>query len=268
MSELHHEQEAPIRAYLTYYIDREMVSAWQNFPTTQEELEANRGMSGIGREHIADVLDTIYETEILGLDRRLPRKPDLDELNYLAARIEGMSELEHLTFSAAVETKPYNDSLAELIDLTHNPNQFELFPGSFSETEFGGIMAEMHFNDYAEVIERLRASDDPLENHFADYVERLESSIDLQKYGIKAREAEGGYLTSHGYLLPMVDVPSQMYSGKQDIPAEHLVIGRQDAPERKPSLLGQLAAVKAERNTADTARTDAPEKKAPSGPEL
>lgn len=265
MSNMYDEQEAPIRAYLSYYIDREIVSAWQNFPTDKADLEENLGSAGVPADKITDTLDALYETTIPGLDGRLPHRPDLDELNYLAARIDGMTELEQLTFAAAVEANAHSNSLAELIDLTHNPSEFELYPGAFSETEFGGIMAEMHANAYGEVMERLRTSDDPLEHHFADYVERLEASVDLQKYGVKAREAEDGYLTSYGYLLPMVDVPLQMYSGRQDIPAEHRLVSV-DA-ERRPSLLGQLAVAK-ERSADSAPRLDAPEKKTTSDPEL
>ncbi|MDL2232017.1 antirestriction protein ArdA [Ruminococcaceae bacterium OttesenSCG-928-L11] len=267
MSDMHREQESPIRAWLSYYIDGAMTGAWQNFPITREELEGNLGGVGVPPDKITEMLDTVYETVIEDLDRRLPRTPDLDELNYLAARIERMSEHEQLVFGAAVEANIHCGSLTELINLTFNPNQYELYPGDFSEKEFGGIMLEMHTNDYTEVLERLRNSDDPLEHHFADYVERLEASVDLVKYGRLAREAEDGVLSSNGYLLPMVDVPAQIYSGKQDIPAEYRLTDVTE-PERKPSLLAALKAAKAESRAADTARLDTPEKKAPFGPEL
>lgn len=268
MSEMHHEQEAPIRAYLSYYIDGAITSAWQNFPTISEEMEYNLGRSGIEAEHLVGILDTLYETEVPGLDRRLPRHPDLNELNHLAILIDEMDEGDHATFQAVIEAGGHWDSMDEIINAAMNLDRFDYFPGSFSEKEFGGIVQEMHGDEYAQIIDRLRASDNPQDRTFAEYVIRLEASADLEKYGQLAMQAEGGFLTSVGYLIPLDENLPQKYTGPQDIPSEHLVTSKQDAPEHKPSLLGQLAAAKAERNTADAVRTDLPEKKAPSGPEL
>lgn len=267
MSEMHNEQEAPIRAWLSYYINGSMTGAWQDFPTTNDAMEYNLGRSGIEAEHLTGILYTVYETDIPKLELRLPRHPDLDELNYLAARIDGMSELDQLTFSATVEANLHCGSMTELINLTHNLDAFDLYPGSFSDKEFGGIMQEMHGTEHWEVMENLRTSDDPNLKAFAAYVERLESSVDLPRYGKLAREAEDGYLTYAGYLLPPEDALHEVYSGKQDIPAEYRLTAPPVEQEQKPSLLGQLAAAKDQ--AADVAsRLDAPEKKAPSGPEL
>lgn len=266
MSDMHNEQEAPIRAWLSYYIDGSMTGAWQNFPTTNDEMEYNLGRSGIEAEHLTGILDTIYETEIPKLELRLPRHPDLDELNHLAHQINSMSEDDRFTFGAVVQANLHCGSMTELINLTHNLDAFDLYPGAFSEKEFGGIMFEMHATEHWEVMERLRTSDDPQDKAFAAYVERLESSVDLQKYSVKAREAEDGYLTSNGYLILNLETLPEVYSGKDDIPAEHRLTDPVVQPERKPSLLGQLAVAKEQ--SAVAPKPDAPEKKTPSGPEL
>jgi hypothetical protein len=268
MSEIHHEQEAPIRAYLSYYINREMVSAWQNLPTTQKELEANLGAAGIGREYITDVLDTLYETEIPDLDRRLPRHPDLDELNHLAILIGDMDEEYRVTFAAVLETTGYWGSIATVINVAENLDSFDFYPGKFSAEELGGILFEMHAEQHLETVDRLRVSDDPDERSFAAYVGRLEASVNPVKYSSHAREAENGYLTSVGYLIPQDDNLPQDYTGPKDIPAEHLVTTRPDAAEHKPSLLGAVAALKEQQAVKDNQRVGAPEKKTPSGPEL
>lgn len=156
--------------------------------------------------------------------------------------------------------------MTELINLTHNLDAFDLYPGSFTGKEFGGIMFEMHANEHAEVWDRLRTSDDPHEKAFAVYVERLETSLDLQKYGVHASRDDNGILTGNGYLLLPDEPLPEKYTGPKDIPAEHRLTAPSAEPDRKPSLLGQLAAAKEQ--AVDTARPDAPEKKAPSGPEL
>ena len=259
------DREAPIRAYLTYYKDGELMSAWQNFPTTSEEMEYNLGRSGIEAEHLTGILDTKYETAIYALDYNLPRKPDLDELNELAHRLEGMDESARMCFGAMLEAGQCKDSLAAMINLTHNLDQVDFYPGAFTEQEFGGIMFETHASQQWEVRERLRMSAEPDEKAFIEYVERLEQCIDLVRYAPLAQAFDGGTLTQSGYLLPLADESQRKYTGPHDIPAEHRLTENQ--AERKPSLLGAIAATKEHQQQAGK-DTPVTESIAPSGPEL
>lgn len=266
MSENNAKKDVPVQAWLTYVVDGNMLDVWQEFPTTQRKLEAALKEENVPTDMLEKVSEAMYMTEPDVLDRHLPSQPDLDELNYLATRIDSMPELERLTFNAAVEANINCGSMTELINLTHNLDAFDLYPGSFTGKEFGGIMFEMHANEHAEVWDRLRTSDDPHEKAFAVYVERLETSLDLQKYGVHASRDDNGILTGNGYLLLPDEPLPEKYTGPKDIPAEHRLTAPSAEPDRKPSLLGQLAAAKEQ--AVDTARPDAPEKKAPSGPEL
>jgi hypothetical protein len=263
MSEIHTEKSPPVRAYLAYYVGREMTGAWQFFPTVRAKLEANLGAVGVGREDITDPIGAIYETVIPGLDHRLPRHPDLNELNHLAALIEEMDRESRDAFTAVIEAGGPWDSMAEIINAAKNLDRFDFYPGAFSKEEFGGIMLEMHGEQYIEMLNRLHASDDPHDRAFAKYVERLETGADLAKYGELAQQAEGGSLTSVGYLLPNTEALLEKYSGPRDIPPEHIVTGGREAPEQKPSLLGAVAAIQ-EKQAADAQD----EREAPSGPEL
>lgn len=158
--------------------------------------------------------------------------------------------------------------MAEIINLTYHLDQFEFYPGRFSAKEFGGIMLETQASQHWEVMERLRNSDNPGEKDFSAYVERLESCVDLQRFGPAAREAEGGYLTGAGYLLPETGTLPRKYTDPRDIPAEHRLTAAPEEPERKPSLLGCLAEAREACRAADAERSAAPEKVAPSEPEL
>ena len=269
MSENYNEQEATIRAWLSYYIDGRMTGAWQNFPTTSDEMEYNLGRSGVEAEHLTGVLDTVYETTVPKLELRLPRQPDLDELNYLAVRIEVMSENEREVFGAVMDTGRHCGSMAEIINTAGNLDCFDLYPIGFrDDKEFGETIAEMHHDEFQDTLDRLHASDDPGDHAFAFYVERMQESLDLTKYSRNTRAEECGLLTGNGYLLlPEKPLP-QIYSGPQDIPAEHRLTTPPMVADRKPSLLGQLADLKAGGRAADASRPDAPEKKPPSGPEL
>ena len=264
MSETNIENRPPIRSKLIYYIEGELLTIRQDFPTTRQELAANLADAGVGAEHAAELLDSIHETAVYALDYNLPRKPDLDELNELAHRLAGMSGEELATFGCVLEAGGPWNSITEIINVTHNLDQFDFYPGKFAPRDFGGIMLETHASEHWEVVERLRASTDMAERDFIAYVERLERSVDLEKYAPLAQKADGGALTRSGYLVPLAGSLPEKYSGPEDIPAEHLLTTRLETPERKPSLLGAVAALR-EKRAADAPE---PERNAHTGPEL
>lgn len=286
MSEMHHEQKAPIRAWLGYYIDGALIGAWKGFPATREDLVANLGGVGVPPDKVTDIVDAIYETEISDLDRRLPRTPDLDELNHLAAKIESMDEYEREMFGAVMEANLHCDSLTSIINVAENLDCFDLYPGDFSEQDIGAILLGMQQEEFGCILDKLKASPDESERTFAAYVERLEKSVNVERYGVLAREDDGGVLTDSGYLRQGTDSIPQTYTGPRDIPAEHQLTVQAEEPERnvneherqfmysstrlrsRPSLLAALKAAKAQCKPAQATRPDTPEKKLPSGPEL
>lgn len=268
MSEQSIQRNAAIRAWLSCRVDEELVSVQQDFPTTRSETEERLARSGITPGWIPELVITVRDATIDALAGRLPRNPDMNELNHLAARIEGMNESEREVFGAVMEAGLHCGSLTEIINICENLDCFDLYPGHFSEKEFGEIMAGMHQDEFTDALDRLKASIDPDDHRFAAYVERLEKSVHAEKYGLLARQDDGGMLTRSGYLQQGTDSIPERYTGRRDIPTEHLVTARPETRDLKPSLLGALAAAKAECRAAEAARPDAPEKTSPSGPEL
>ena len=177
-----------------------------------------------------------------------------------------MDATERMCFGAVLEAGQCRDSLAAMINLAHNLDLFDFYPGAFTTQEFGGIMLETHASQQWEARERLRASGNPDDKAFAEYVERLEQCIDLARYASLAQVYDGGTLTPSGYVIPLADELPQKHTGPQDIPARHRLT--EYLEERKPSLLGAVAV--ARENQKQRASADAPgtERPMPSGPEL
>ena len=241
------------------------VGVWQASPTTSQALDQAR--AGIGAGY-GSVFVEHYEPHAFRDVRRLPRTLDLDALNELGHRLAGMSELERDIFAAALESSKFRPTMTEIINLTHCLDQFDFSPGHFSKQGFGGAMLETHASQHWEARERLRASDDPDNRAFADYVERLEAGLDLAKFGELAMAANGGILTSAGYLVPLSDSLPQRYTGPQDIPREHRLSENVKEPAAKPSLLGAVASLQETQSWRDTEEHASPVLEAPAGPEL
>ena len=264
MSEQYERLDALIRVWLSGQVDDELVSAQISLPSAHEEVAERLLHSGIAPGKVAELVVTVKDTTVRPLSSHLPRNPDLNELNELAHRLAKMDGTERDAFAAVLEAGGNWDTVADLINVAQNLDQFDFYPGAFSAKEFGGIMLETHASQQWEVRERLRASANADDRGFAAYVERLEKSADLVKYAALAQEYEGGALTSTGYLVPVGTSLPQPYTGPKDIPPAHLLTGRKEAPEQKPSLLGAVAAAR-EKRAADAPE---PERNAHTGPEL
>jgi hypothetical protein len=60
----------------------------------------------------------------------------LDELNYLAAKIEALDANEREVFEAVLEAEWHCGSVADIINITENISNFELQP-AFNEEQYG-----------------------------------------------------------------------------------------------------------------------------------
>ena len=150
----------------------------------------------------------------------------LDELNYLATRIEGMSETGFQIFAANIEAGRYAGSIAEMINLTFNENlnQFDVFP-TFDDHDYGDILVNQFMADeHAIAFNRLKDSENPEDRALIAHIEKLEKHTDLAAFGRTTAKEEGGVFTEQGYLVGGKENLEQIYKGVQDIPAEHFLL--------------------------------------------
>ncbi len=166
---------------------------------------------GIGSENelgtvYEEIFITDYDCRIGNLYNVLGEYESLNELNYLASKIEELSENEKEHFEAAMEISDYAGSVKDLINLTENLNRYEVYPGIEDYDDLG----RMYIDEYG-----ILEVPDPLKNYF-----------DYAAYGRDVAMDEGGSFTSYGYIRDNYDTFREFYHGsREDIPEEYLITG-------------------------------------------
>ncbi len=224
------------------YNEGELIGEWVGFPTTPEEIQAVFKRIGIGQtdefgQPYEEWFITDYDCPIPGLYDCLGEYESLDELNYLANKIEEMSVSEQECFEAAVELGEYTGSVQDLINLTENLDCYELYSDS---------IPQRHSDLGYYWVEESGAYDTGAMGALSNY-------IDYEGFGRDIRFEEGGTFTDHGYIVENQDRFIEQYNGnREEIPDEYRVFTSTDEqeldePEKpfvtevKPSIRKQLA---------------------------
>ena len=147
-----------------------------------------------------------------GLYDKLGEYENLDELNYLASKLDEMSQGEYEQFQAAMEIGDHSGSLQEIINLTENLDCYDVYPDIRDHDDLGRYY-----------IEELDAMQVP---------EHLRNYIDYEAYGRDVALEEGGEFTDFGYVRDTGDRFDEVYDGDRDsIPEEYRVMTFQDEEE-------------------------------------
>ena len=147
-----------------------------------------------------------------GLYDKLGEYENLDELNYLASKLDEMSQGEYEQFQAAMEIGDHSGSLQEIINLTENLDCYDIYPDIHDHDDLGRYY-----------IEELDAMQVP---------EHLRNYIDYEAYGRDVALEEGGEFTDLGYVRDTGSSFHEYYDGEHgSIPEEYRVMTFQDAEE-------------------------------------
>ena len=225
MPDYSYNKDYPFAAFITNlgkYNEGELVGEWVKFPTTAEELKEVFKRIGIGQrddfgQPYEEWFITDYDCHVDGLYDKLGEYESLDELNYLASKLEEMSDSEYAQFQAGMEMGDHCGSLQEIINLTENLDCYEIYP---------------HIEDYDDLgryyIEELDAMQVP---------EHLQNYIDYEAYGRDVAMDENGSFTDQGYVRDTGDRFCEYYDGERgSIPDEYRVMTFQDdLPEEEKS---------------------------------
>ena len=225
MPDYSYNKDYPFAAFITNlgkYNEGELVGEWVKFPTTAEELKEVFKRIGIGhRDDFGQPYEewfiTDYDCYVDGLYSKLGEYENLDELNYLASKLDEMSESEYAQFQAGMEMGDHCGSLQEIINLTENLDCYEVYP---------------HIADYDDLgryyIEELEVMQVP---------EHLQNYIDYEAYGRDVAMDENGSFTDQGYVRDTGDRFCEYYDGERgSIPDEYRVMAFQDdLPEEEKS---------------------------------
>jgi hypothetical protein len=233
----------PISVYIENAAHPEYGGFTLPLPATREKIQPQLDGVGIGGEAEAAVKDVLSGTGGLAdaVFNRASSKPRLSELNYLAAKIQGLDSSEREVFSAVVASKRHSGKVAELINITENMDNFYLQP-AYSAEQYGDFLLQEAKDNTAEAFERLEKSADPLDRELASHILELEANADAKACGRAAAEREGGVFTEYGYLTADKEL-QDVYRGPEDVPDEYRIFTGTEVPE------AQLAA----RNSAPAA---------------
>ena len=225
MPDYSYNKDYPFAAFITNlgkYNEGELVGEWVKFPTTAEEMKEVFKRIGIGQKDdfgqpYEEWFITDYDCYVDGLYDKLGEYENLDELNYLASKLDEMSDSEYAQFQAGMEMGDHCGSLQEIINLTENLDCYEVYP---------------HIADYDDLgryyIEELEVMQVP---------EHLQNYIDYEAYGRDVAMDENGSFTDQGYVRDTGDRFCEYYDGERgSIPDEYRVMTFQDdLPEEEKS---------------------------------
>lgn len=145
-----YDKDYPFAAFITNlgkYNEGALVGEWVKFPTTAEELKKVFERIGIGaKDDFGQTYEewfiTDYDCYVDGLYDLLGEYANLDELNYLASKLDDMSQDEYERFQAAMEIGDHTGSIQELINLTENLDCYDVYPDIHDHDDLGRYYIE------------------------------------------------------------------------------------------------------------------------------
>ena len=186
---------------------------WFSLPTTTEKLqEALRGI-GISADNPQDFFLYDYRSpqeRPIKLPRDLVLSADMDELNFLAARLEKLDAAELAELNAAL-TSPQSDfhSIGQIIDYPDNVDYYVHLP----DVTGTGQLGDYYLN----------------RSGMVDMPEEWKAGIFLPRFGLHIANTEHGVFTDYGYLVKSGDEWQRVHEG-QPVPEEYRVMAY-PAPE-------------------------------------
>ncbi len=196
----------PFEAYIVNqkkYKQNEDVGEWISLPTTPEKLR--EVLQILGGDRDGWLVESV-EFHIFGISTPVAGCKDINELNYLAAKIDSLDEDELGAFQAIIETGQHCDTMADLINLTGNLDCYEIQP-EISDYEDLGRWDLFQRSEFTRSM-----------------VEALEDYIDFESYGHDVACNESGKLAEYCYVFPSGTGFYEEYHGDPaSIPKEYVV---------------------------------------------
>ena len=213
MPHFEYDKDYPFAAFITNlgkYNEGELVGEWVKFPTTADELKKVFERIGIGStddfgQPYEEWFITDYDCYVDGLYDKLGEYANLDELNYLAAKLDDMDRSEYNQFLAAMEMGEHTGSIQDLINLTENLDCYDVYPDIEDHDDLGRY--------YIDELEAMQVPD-----HLRNY-------IDYEAYGRDVAMEEGGEFTEFGYVRDTGSRFYEVYDGdRENIPEEYRIM--------------------------------------------
>ena len=186
---------------------------WFSLPATTEKLQEALREIGISADNPQDFFLYDYRSpqeRPIKLPRDLVLSADVDELNFLAARLEKLDAAELAELNAAL-TSPQSDfhSIGQIIDYPDNVDYYVHLPDVIGTGQLG----DYYLN----------------RSGMVDMPEEWKAGIFLPRFGLHIANTEHGVFTDYGYLVKSGDEWQRVHEG-QPVPEEYRVMAY-PAPE-------------------------------------
>ena len=186
---------------------------WFSLPTTTEKLQAALREIGISADNPQDFFLYDYrspQARSIKLPRDMVLSADMDELNFLAARLEKLDAAELAELNAAL-TSPQSDfhNIGQIIDYPENVDFYVHLP----DVTGTGQLGDYYLN----------------RSGMVDMPEEWKAGIFLSRFGLHIANIEHGVFTDYGYLVKSGDEWQRVHEG-QPVPEEYRVMAY-PAPE-------------------------------------
>ena len=186
---------------------------WFSLPTTTEKLQAALREIGISADNPQDFFLYDYrspQARSIKLPRDMVLSADMDELNFLAARLEKLDAAELAELNAAL-TSPQSDfhNIGQIIDYPENVDFYVHLP----DVTGTGQLGDYYLN----------------RSGMVDMPEEWKAGIFLSRFGLHIANIEHGVFTDYGYLVKSGDEWQRVHEG-QPVPEQYRVMAY-PAPE-------------------------------------
>ena len=171
---------------------------WLSMPATKEELHEAMQSVGITADNPQDFFIHGYsdrEDRHIALPYDMVCAAQVDELNFLAARLETLDASGIAALNAATQRKNGFENIGQLIDFTYNEDFFVHIPEVHNPRELG----DYYLN----------------KSGMVQMPAEWKNSIDPIAFGRNAAAQEKGSFTEYGYLVESGDAWEQHFEGRE-----------------------------------------------------
>ena len=186
---------------------------WLDMPATKEQLHEAMQSVGITADNPQDFSIRGFSDDPekhIALPYDMVCAASVDELNFLASRIEQLDPAEIGKLNAALQQKNGFENIGQVIDFTYNVDFYVHIPEVHTYRDLG----DYYLN----------------QSGMVQMPEEWKGGIDLAAFGRNAAEHEKGAFTEYGYIVESGDEWERQFEGRE-VPEEYRIMSYPQ-PER------------------------------------
>ena len=208
---------------------------WLDMPATKEQLHEAMQSVGITADNPQDFSIRGFSDDPekhIALPYDMVCAASVDELNFLAARIEQLDPAEIGKLNAALQQKNGFENIGQVIDFTYNVDFYVHIPEVHTYRDLG----DYYLN----------------QSGMVQMPEEWKGGIDLTAFGRNAAEQEKGAFTEYGYIVESGDEWERQFEGRE-VPEEYRIMSypQQERGEQDKTFLDAAEVQQADAQPAE-----------------